>query len=111
MCKKCLSPWTLGQFTIQIQSSNHRRKRRRGYQIERLQKKIKSATNREQIKLNKRIKKLQEQNNHVAVIYDNLLVDKSHVPHTTSSFHFTDLQMLLQQIKFRSNKSTNAKTR
>lgn len=74
MCSKCLTPWTLGKFNLDMRSSNAKRTARRNYRIERLQLQMKSkqssATKCKAI--NKRIKRLQQQNNHVAVNNANL---------------------------------------
>lgn len=72
-CKKCLTQWTTGLFTLKIKPSNHRRKRRRQYRIERLQEKLKTTESKnESSKLKRQVQHLQSQNNHVAVIYANV---------------------------------------
>lgn len=74
MCKKCLTQWSSGQFTVNLQPSNHRRKKRRQHQIDKLQKALKETDKKsEVVKLKRQIEHLQKQNNHVAVIYSNLI--------------------------------------
>lgn len=72
MCKKCLTPWSLGQFTLRIRPSNRKRKARRKFQIERLQKEAKESKTAGG---KRKIERLQQQNNHAAVIYSNLFAD------------------------------------
>ena len=74
MCSKCLTPWMSGKFTLQMRSSNPKRVARRNHTIERLQQKVKSKqiSETESKTLTKKIKRLQQQNNHVAVINANL---------------------------------------
>lgn len=78
MCSKCLTPWIYGKFHLSMKPSNSKRRMRRNHRIERLQAQLKSkqATNETDAKtLGRKIKKLQQQNNHVAVINVNLLSD------------------------------------
>lgn len=74
MCSKCLTPWTLGKFNVVMKSSNPKRITRRNHRIERLQLKVKSqkSSETESKALTKKIKRLQQQNNHVAVTNANL---------------------------------------
>lgn len=74
MCSKCLTPWTSGKFNIKMKPSNGKRTARRNYRIERLQLQVKSkqSSKTECKAITKRIKRLQQQNNHVAVINANL---------------------------------------
>ena len=74
MCTKCLTPWTSGKFNLEMKSSNPKRRARRNYRIERLQLKLKSrqSSEAESKVLARNIKRLQQQNNHVAVIDANL---------------------------------------
>lgn len=69
MCCKCLTPWSLGKFTATMIPANHHRKKRRQFQIERLQQKVKSdeTSKADVAKLTKKLKRLQQLNNHVAV--------------------------------------------
>lgn len=69
MCRKCLTPWSLGNFKVEMNPSNRHRKKRRQHRIERLQNKIKSSeTSKSDVaKLTRKMKRLQQQNNHVAV--------------------------------------------
>lgn len=71
MCRKCLTPWSLGKFTLSTIASNHHRKKRRQFQIERLQKQIKSgeSSKTDAVKLTRKLKRLQQLNNHVAVSF------------------------------------------
>ncbi|KAG5675146.1 hypothetical protein PVAND_005073 [Polypedilum vanderplanki] len=68
MCKKCLTPWSLGQFTVKMKSSNHKRKARRKFKIERLQKKAKQTSKKADVTaINRKIERLKQQNNHIAL--------------------------------------------
>lgn len=73
MCRKCLTPWLLGKFELSTIPSNHHRKRRRQFQIERLQKEIKSgkSSKGDAVKLTRKLKRLQQLNNHVAVSFNS----------------------------------------
>lgn len=70
MCRRCLTPWSIGKFSVKMVPSNHSRKRRRQYRIERLHQQIKSVETSKAAdvaKLTRKLKRLQQLNNHVAV--------------------------------------------
>ncbi|CRK94183.1 CLUMA_CG007699, isoform A [Clunio marinus] len=68
MCKKCLTHWKVGQFSLKINPSNHRRRGRRQHKIERLQKALKTIEKKnEKRKLMRKVQHLQKLNNHEAV--------------------------------------------
>ncbi|CAG9798794.1 unnamed protein product [Chironomus riparius] len=69
MCTKCLTPWTSGKFNLEMKSSNPKRIARRNYRIERLQLKVKcrQSSEDESKAFTRNIKRLQQQNNHVAL--------------------------------------------
>lgn len=73
-CKKCLTSWLSGQFTLKFKPSKHNRKQRRQHKIDKLQRTLKETDKKSEIvKLKRQIEHLQKQNNHVAVIYSNLI--------------------------------------
>lgn len=89
MCKKCLIPWSHGKFTLTVTPSNRHRKKRRQYQIERLQQLIKSKkiSKADVVKLTRKLKRLQQQNNHIAVnYYDNLFLTAVSISYTKKIF-------------------------
>lgn len=70
MCSTCLIPWKLGQFNLTVKPSNAKRQTRRNHRIERLQEQLKSKEldKKDAKAISRKLKRLQRQNNHVAVI-------------------------------------------
>lgn len=68
MCRKCLTIWSAGQFSLEIQPGNHKRKLRRKFLIEKYTKKLKETSDSKTCKtIKKIIARMTRENNHVAV--------------------------------------------
>lgn len=75
MCKKCLTFWSAGQFTVELKISKQKRRVRKKFLIEKYTKELKEGKNSKRIKtLKKILRRLNKQNNQIAVSQEALLL-------------------------------------
>jgi hypothetical protein len=68
MCKKCLTFWTNGEFTVELKKPKHKRRLRKKFLIEKYSRQFKEEQNPKKIKtLKKILRRMNRQNNQVAV--------------------------------------------